>query len=130
MKKMKKILLPSLCLGILITLMSMASGAWQHLGSRKVSFGMDHDRITVTWKDGSFSKLKFAVNGQLNMHRAVVTYGNGTKERLDVKHNFTTKNGAHIVDLKGNRRIIKYVDFWYDTKNRSRKRATVRLFGL
>ena len=105
-------------------------GDWERLGSRKVNYKLDRDVIHVGVQDGRFKKLKLKVTGgNLNMHRMVVHYGNGSKEEINVRHNFSRRSGSRVIDLKGNKRIIKKVVFVYDSKNASRRRATVHLFG-
>ncbi|MBO6518118.1 MAG: DUF2541 family protein [Bacteroidia bacterium] len=103
---------------------------WEHLGSKKVNFGLDKDVITITAAEGKFTKLKLKVSGgNLNMHKMVVVYGNGTRDNINVKHNFTKGDVTRTIDLNGNRRVVQKVIFWYDTKNRSRRKATLHLFG-
>ncbi|WP_378173748.1 hypothetical protein [Aquimarina sp. SS2-1] len=103
---------------------------WEHLGSRTVSYKIDRDVIKVTARNGAFKKLKIKVtNGSLNMHKIIVQYGNGEKEAIPVKKNFVRGGGTRLIDLKGNKRIIKDITFFYDTKNLSKKRAKVHVFG-
>lgn len=103
---------------------------WERLGSRKVNFGLDRDVIRVTAKEGTFTKLKFKVTGgNLNMHRIVVVYGNGARDEIEVRHKFRRGSATRIVDLRGNKRVIRKITFWYDTKNLSRRRATLHVFG-
>ena len=114
----------------LITLLgAFTSAQWQHLGSRKVNFGLDHDRIIVTASKGTFTKLKLNVQGNLNMHKLKVNYANGSSENLNLRHHFVRGRDSKILDLNGHKRIIQSVDLWYDTKNRARRKATVKLYG-
>lgn len=104
--------------------------SWEKLGTKKVNFGLDKDVIPITSAEGVFTKLKVKVTaGSLNMHKMVVVYGNGQRDEIQLKHNFGRGGATSVLDLAGNKRVIKKVIFWYDTKNRSRKRATVHLFG-
>lgn len=105
-------------------------GKWELLGSRKVNFGLDVDVIQVGAVDGSFSKLKMVVkNGALNLHKMQVIYGDGSIDNLTVKHSFQNRSSSRLIDLQGDKRIIKKIKFWYDTKNRSRNRASVMVYG-
>lgn len=111
-------------------IMSMAPPKWERLGSRKVDFGLDKDTIVVGAHEGAFTKLKIEVRGgSLNMHRMVVHFKNGDKQEVQLKHNFVKGNGSRIIDLKGNKRLIKKITFHYDTKNNSKKKATIHVFG-
>ena len=102
---------------------------WKHLGTKKVNFGLDKDVIKVSSSKGVFTKLKLGVSsGKLNMHRMIVVYGNGDRQEMNIKHNFS-KGVSRTIDLNGNKRVINKVIFWYDTKNRSRRKATMHLYG-
>ena len=103
---------------------------WKKLGAKKVSYKLDSDVLQVGYNDGSFKKLKIYVSGgNLNMYRMIVEYGNGTKNLIPMKHNFRKGSDSRIIDLQGKNRVIKDITFWYDTKNLSRQRATVHVFG-
>ena len=105
-------------------------GAWKHLGSQKVNFGLDHDVIRVGTDEGGLTKLKVLVSGgAVNMHRMVITYGNGSKETVQLKHRFHRGSDSRIIDLKGGKRVIKSISFWYDSVNKPGGRATVRVLG-
>ncbi|MFD2562421.1 DUF2541 family protein [Aquimarina rubra] len=127
----QKLVLPFLIVIFLIGSSFTANIAkWEHLGSRTVNYKIDRDVIKVTARDGVFKKLKIKVtNGSLNMHRIVVQYGNGEKQVIQVKKNFARGSATRVIDLKGNKRIIRDITFFYDTKNLSRKRAKVHVFG-
>jgi hypothetical protein len=103
---------------------------WLKLGSRKVNYALDQDVINVGLRDGKFKRLKLQVTGgSLNMHKMIVHYGNGTRESIALKYNFTRRAASRTIDLKGNQRIIRKIVFVYDSKNRSRQRATMHVFG-
>ena len=103
---------------------------WERLGSRVVNYGLDRDVIAVGANEGGFTKLKVDVRGgAINMHRLVVEYGNGERDEIELRHNFSKGSGSRIIDLNGGKRIIKTITFVYDTKNLARKRAIVTVFG-
>lgn len=105
-------------------------GDWVHLGSKKVNYKVDRDVIKVGIKDGRFKKLKLVVTqGNLNMHRMVVHYGNGSQEEIELRHNFSRRSSSRVIDLKGNKRIITKIVFIYDTKNLSKRKAKLQVFG-
>ncbi len=104
--------------------------SWEKLGTKKVDYKLDRDVIKVGARDGAFTKLKIGVtNGALNMHKMVVVYKNGQRDEISIRQNFTKKSDSRIIDLKGNKRIINEVIFWYDTKNKSDRRAKIHVFG-
>jgi len=105
------------------------SEEWQMLGTHAVDYTLDYDVIPVTYKKGAFTSLKFrVVDGNINMHRCMVTFENGDKQEIEIKHQFTA-NSEKTVDLKGNNRIIEKITFWYDTKNASSKKAVIEAWG-
>ena len=108
---------------------SAGAEEWQQLGTRIVDYTLDYDAVPITYKKGTFTTLKIKVNeGNINMHRCMITFENGDKQEIEIKHQFTA-GSEKIVDLKGNNRIIEKVTFWYDTKNKSSQKAVVEVWG-
>lgn len=109
---------------------SQTRAKWEKLGVRTVNYKLDKDDIHVGAKEGRYTKLKVVVaGGSLNMHKMVVTYMNGQKEEIQLRHNFKKGSGSRIIDLKGNKRLIKKITFFYDTKNLAKSKAKVVVFG-
>lgn len=105
------------------------SEEWQQLGTHAVDYTLDYDVIPVTYKKGTFTTLKIKVkDGNINMHRCMITFETGDKQEIEVKHQFTAGD-EKTIDLKGNNRIIEKVTFWYDTKNKSSQKAVVEVWG-
>lgn len=121
------------CLLVLIGLSTQANaqrGDWEVLGSKKVNFGLDRDVFDVGIGEGVFTRLKIGVrSGSLNMHKMVVVYGNGERDEIPLRHNFNGRSTSRVIDLEGNRRVIKEVIFWYDSDNDNARRATLVLAG-
>ncbi len=110
--------------------MEIPPGKWELLGRRKVRYGLDRDEIIVTRAEGTFTKLKLRVlKSGINMHRFVVHFGNGGKQEVAVRKNIRAGGETRVIDLKGGKRVIKKVVFWYDTKGIVGKKATVALWG-
>ncbi|MHC4391464.1 MAG: hypothetical protein ACYS22_09105 [Planctomycetota bacterium] len=105
---------------------------WEHLGSKVVGFGVDHDIIAVTASEGRFTKIRLHIAeepiflGDLKVH-----FGNG--ETQDVKVSLVHKAGSHtrVIDLNGGRRVIKSISLTYRTVGKPRPggRAKVSVFG-
>ena len=103
---------------------------WERLGSRAVDYRADFDVIQVGALEGGFTKLKVAITGgALNMHRMSVTYMNGTKEEIELRHNFKKGSTSRVIDIRGGKRLIKKIKFFYDTKTLTLKRAKVHVYG-
>lgn len=114
----------------LFSFTSTTESSWTRLGSKKVNLASEKDVIVVGRQDGKFTKLKFVVQGApLNMRKATVHFTNGTSQNLPLKFNFSNNSKSRTIDLAGNKRVIKKITMWYDTKNRARQRATVSVFG-
>jgi hypothetical protein len=104
------------------------AGAWSRLGERTVEGKMDRDTIAVGADDGAFSAIQIKVEGgSLAMYEIKVVFLNGSsfepKTRLVFDRNTTTR----IIDLPGDKRVIKRVDFRYG--NLGGGRARVELWG-
>ncbi len=103
---------------------------WELLGTRKVDYKLDRDILPVTARKDSFRALKLVVkHGGLNLHKCVVHFENGAKEEIAVRHNFLKRSSSRTIDLPGNKRFIEKIEFYYDSKNRSRHRAEILVYG-
>jgi len=109
-----------------------APGSWRILGTTHANHTADHDMIIVAGPYDWFRKLKFKVtDAPLNMLRMIVRYDDGgLPENVDIRFNIPQGGESRVIDLKGGKRKIKSVDFWYETKGFLKGRADVTLFGM
>jgi hypothetical protein len=136
---MKKIVLFSLMsLVVLFTTAQKVSrpsggppGSWRLLGTVTASHSADHDVIVVAGPHDYFRKLKFKVtDSPLKMHRMVVTYDDGAPEKIDIRFDIPKGGESRVIDLRGGRRKLRSVEFWYDTKGFLNGKAHLTLFGM
>jgi len=107
-------------------------GSWRLLGTVIANHKADHDIIIVKGPYDYFRRLKFKVtNAPLNMQRMLVRYDDGGKpENIDVRYDIPKGGESRVIDLKGGKRRLKSVEFWYDTKGFLNGKATVTLMGI
>lgn len=110
----------------------LAVDSWRLLGSVSAGHNGDHDVIHVDGPHDSFRKLKFRVTkSPLNMQRMVVTYDDkGAPENIDVRNEIPKDGESRVIDLKGGKRKLRSVEFWFDTKGILNGKAEVTLFGM
>ena len=102
---------------------------WEELGTRQVSFVVDRDTTAVTAAEGRFDAIKFEVeDGNLEMYDVVVTFGDDSKFSPETRLVFEEGSRSRTIDLPGNTRIIRKVDFLYRSKLKE-GRATLKLLG-
>jgi hypothetical protein len=82
-------------------------GRWELLGHREVDFKNDHDRIDVGRSEGRFKQIQVRVKNA----------------PIEVSDMF------RIIDLPGERRTIKRIDFNYKSINRREGKGTVEVLG-
>jgi hypothetical protein len=112
-----------------VALLTLPTADWELLGTRRVSFTLDHDAIVVGAREGGFTALKLEVDGgDLEMYNIKVTFRNRQAFSPKTRLLFREGSWSRTIDLPGPVRIIRRVDFWYRSKLR-RGAATVRLFG-
>lgn len=106
---------------------------WELLGTEKVDFRRDRDIIRVGRKEGRFEALRLAVkDGDVQVREMTVVYGNGDKQRFEVDGIIREGEQTRPIDLKGNTRFIKEIEFRYKSVGRPRRgdeRATVMVYG-
>lgn len=105
---------------------------WKLLGERKVAFGGDHDVIPVKGRvaTNGFRALRLVVKGSpLEMFKMKITFGNNKSHSPKLRHVFRQGSWTRRIDLPGDVRNIKRVEFWYRSVGRHSGKATVKLFG-
>jgi hypothetical protein len=103
---------------------------WELLGRQDVDFRGDRDRIEVGRHEGRFKQLQIRVQGApVEIENMVVTFGNDEKFSPKLRHRFDEKTTSRVIDLPGDRRTIKRIDFNYRSVNRREGRATVAVYG-
>ena len=108
-----------------------ARADWDLLGTRQVNDRADHDIIAVSYSRGDFRRIKFSVQrASVDFHRVVVHFGNGSDQRVELRNTIKAGGESRAIDLEGNDRIIRSVEFWYDANTIRGRRAQVRLFGM
>lgn len=87
---------------------------WTKLGERWVNGAVDHDTIAVGADEGTYSRILLRVeHSSLEMFDVVVTFGDGSTFSPQTRHVFSPNTNSHSIDLPGNRRVIRRVDFRY-----------------
>jgi hypothetical protein len=103
---------------------------WSHLGDKHVDGNSDHDKISLGRSEGYFRQLQIRVaDAPVSFNRVVVHFGNGTDEELTFREVINPGGSTRAMDLRGRRRIIKSVEFWYEKADWGSKRPTVSLYG-
>jgi hypothetical protein len=107
-------------------------GTWKLLGTTQANHKNDHDAIFVQGPYDFFRQLKFKVtDAPLNINRMIVRFDDGgLPENIELRSAIPQGGESRIIDLKGGKRKIKSIEFWYDTKGILRGRANLTLFGI
>ena len=107
-----------------------AQNYWKVLGSAKVHGHADHDEIWVTGMEGDFKAVKLMVENEgIEFNRVVLHFANGTKQELNIRRFLPAVGETKVLDLNGDDRVIKKVDFYYESKASSKTKAKVVLYG-
>lgn len=103
---------------------------WEKLGQRNVNYRLDKDEIMVTAREGRFTAIKIMVRkSPINLHKAIIHFANGTRQEINVRDKIPAGGETRTIDIKGGKRVISKVVFWYDTKGLQDKKAVVELWG-
>lgn len=107
-------------------------GSWRLIGTTQAGHSADHDVIVVKGPYDYFRRLKFKVtDAPLNLQRMVVTYDDkGVPEKIDVRQNIAQGGESRVIDLRGGKRKIRTIEFWYDTKGFLSGKADVTVLGM
>jgi hypothetical protein len=105
--------------------------AWKLLGTKKVALNTDRDVISVGADEGTFKAIKLTVTKSgVQFKDMKVHFSNGTVIDVNIRRLIPAGGETRVIDLPGANRNIQKVVFWYESTERNKKRATVRLWGL
>lgn len=100
------------------------------LGRRKVDPFLDRDRIQVGAGAGLFRKIQFRVTGNdAYIFDVNVRYSNGGFDDIPTRFQIPQGGYSRKIDLRNNRRHIRYVSFFYGKLRNGRGATYVELWG-
>lgn len=106
------------------------SSDWDKLGERWVNGGVDRDVIKVGKHKKRFRAIAIVVeHSALEMFDVVVTFGDGTTFSPPTRVIFGQNSASRVIDLPGDARVIKKVEFRYGNLPGGGK-AQVELWGF
>jgi hypothetical protein len=128
MKRHIALVIIALCL--VATGYARAATSWERLGARDVDFKNDRDTIEVGKSEGRFKQLQIRVKGApIEMSDMVVTFGNGETFSPNLRERFAEGTGSKTIDLPGDRRNIRRIDFRYKSINRREGKGRVEVYA-
>lgn len=100
------------------------------LGQREVDFRADNDVIDVGPSEGRFQKLRVIVRGApIELRDMKVTFGDDSVFDVARRRQVLRENSDFVIDLPGERRVIKRIAFQYRSVDRREGKATVLVYG-
>jgi len=103
---------------------------WTLLGSRKITDRLDHDTLEVSAVEGELAALQLRVKGAAVQFRSMtVHFANGSQQLVELREAIPAGGQSRVIDLVGPERIVRSVDFAYESPSLRGRQATVRLFG-
>ena len=89
-------------------------GGWTKLGEQEVLGRRDRDVLNVGRREGRFTKLMIVVEeSDLQMNSMRIEFTNGDKLEPNLKHFFRENERTRGIDLPGEGRTIKQIEFTY-----------------
>lgn len=108
----------------------VSAQGWALLGTRTVTDRVDHDTIVVTAARGDFTGVKLAVGrSAVQFYRVVVHFANGGSQELVMRDVIPAGGETRVIDLRGDERFIRSIDFWYEARSVGARGAVVRAFA-
>ena len=113
-----------------VNLPAATTAEWDHVGMRPVDFRVDHDAILASG-NGAFRAIRVDVEGgDLEMFDVKLTFGNGETFSPATRIYFREGSRSRVIDLPGDARIIRRIDFFYRSAPFGAPgRAVVHVYG-
>lgn len=110
---------------------NVKAGSWRVLGTVHAKHTADHDALNVPGPHDYYRKIKFKVtDSPVNIQRLVVRYDDGAPENINTRIEIPKGGESRVIDLKGGKRKLKSIEFWYDTKGFLNGKADVTVFAM
>jgi len=102
------------------------------LGELEINFRTDFDVLRVGAVEGTFRRIMIEVEGNdVEILDLDVTFGNGGRQDIAMRHQFREGSRSRIIDLRGGARVIRNIKVVYRTVGRLREgRATLKFYGI
>jgi len=102
---------------------------WVQIGQARVDGKNDHDRIMINRRD-NFRAIQLGIRGgTIEFQRVVVHFENGADHEVEVRDRINAGSKTRVIDLPGDRRRIRSIEFWYGKPNWRSSRPTVNIWG-
>lgn len=99
---------------------------WEELGCQKVGFGADRDVIRVGRQEGRFSAIRLRVDrSDIVLISLRVVYERGSPDEYQVNTRIRAGSETQPLDLRGERRSIREIEFVYTSIPSFRGSATL-----
>ena len=100
------------------------------LGQLEVDFRADNDVIEGGRSEGRFQKLRVIVRGApIELRDMKVIFDDNSVLDVAQRSRVLRENSDFVIDLPGERRVIKRIDFQYRSVDRREGKATVLVYG-
>lgn len=87
---------------------------WEMLGEQTVDGKRDRDKIQVGRDEGKFTRLTLVVlDSELELLDLEIKFAKGKPFRPEVRQVFAENSRTRVIDLPGDRRVIKWIELRY-----------------
>jgi hypothetical protein len=106
--------------------------SWVLLGTTEAKYTSDHDAIIIVGPYDHFRKLKFKVDGApITLKRLRILYDDGgLPETAEGSYHIDQGAESRVLKLKGAKRNLKTIEFFYDAGELKNWNAVVSLYGM
>jgi hypothetical protein len=109
---------------------TVSARGWVYLGEANVDGSVDHDKIRVGGSEGRFRAIQLRVErAAIEFGRIVVHFRNGGDQEISIRKRIRAGGSTRVIDIRGDRRVIESVEFWYSRADYGRRKPKVRLYG-
>ena len=103
---------------------------WKVLGQTIVSEGVDRTQLMINAKKGTFRQIRVQVKkAPVEIERLILHFDGNEKQVVWLKDNYEEGSWSRVVNVKGGKRAIKKVVFWYSGSDSGDEKPVVFLWG-
>ena len=103
---------------------------WKVLGQTIVNEGVNRTQIQINAKKGTFRQIRVQVKkAPVEIERLILHFDDKEKQVVWLKRNYEEGSWSRVVNVKGGKRAIKRVVFWYSGSVSGDEKPVVFLWG-
>lgn len=102
---------------------------WTVIGHNTVDFRNDKGQLYHKLPDAQFTQIRLGFQGgDISMHHCTIHFADGEIQTVPLRKKFDAGSMSKVIDLRGGKRSITKVEYFYTPSHLAKKKTTIELW--